>query len=110
MKGAILYATPTATGFERDEMPQLWRRLKPIIQQEPSANPALGGNDFGVVRLLSGQTTTVSGVAEIRNKVGTGHGNPKAPKGLMESHTVLVIDSVHTLTRFITTRLGELFK
>ncbi|GGP80275.1 abortive infection family protein [Streptomyces melanogenes] len=109
MKGAIVYATPEAMGFERDEMSQLWKRLKMIIQQEPSVDPALGGSDFGVVRLLNGQTTTVQGVAEVRNKVGTGHGKPNAPKGLKESHTVLVIDAVHTMTRFIAARLGELF-
>jgi abortive infection Abi-like protein len=109
MKGAIHYADPAATGFEKDEMPQLWKRLRTLIQEDPVADPALGGKDIGVAKTLGGMINVITGIAETRNKVGTGHGNPAAPKRLQESHVLLVIDSGHTITRFITSRLNELF-
>ncbi|WP_405785896.1 abortive infection family protein [Streptomyces sp. NBC_01367] len=109
MKGAIHYADPAATGFEKDEMPQLWKRLRTLIQEDPAADPALGGKDIGVVKTVSGMSNVITGIAETRNKVGTGHGNPTAPKKLQESHVLLVVDSAHTITRFITSRLNELF-
>ncbi|MER6445477.1 abortive infection family protein [Streptomyces venezuelae] len=107
MKGAIRYADPSASGFERDEMPQLWKRLRGLIQEDAAISPALGGTDFGVSKSLKAMSNIVVGIAETRNKVGYGHGNPEAPKGLQESHAALVIDSAHTLTRFITARLNE---
>ncbi|MFF0474408.1 abortive infection family protein [Streptomyces sp. NPDC004284] len=109
MKGAIHYADPTATGFEKDEMPQLWKRLRTLIQEDPAADLALGGKDIGIAKTLNAMSTVITGIAETRNKVGTGHGNPAAPKKLQESHVLLVIDSAHTMTRFITSRLSELF-
>ncbi|MFF6882631.1 abortive infection family protein [Streptomyces sp. NPDC012421] len=109
MKGAIHYADPAATGFEKDEMPQLWKRLRTLVQEDPTADPALGGRDIGVAKTISGMNNVITGIAETRNKVGTGHGNPAAPKKLQESHVLLVIDSAHTMTRFITSRLNELF-
>ncbi|MFF0013471.1 abortive infection family protein [Streptomyces sp. NPDC005374] len=59
--------------------------------------------------MLKAMKNIIVGVAEIRNRVGYGHGNPEAQKGLQESHALLVIDSTYTLTRFITTRLNEKF-
>ncbi|MFD5694382.1 abortive infection family protein [Streptomyces rubiginosohelvolus] len=109
MKGAIHYADPAATGFEKDEMPQLWKRLRTLIQEDHAADRALGGKEIGVAKTLSGMNNLITGIAEMRNRVGSGHGTPTAPKGLQESHVLLVIDSAHTITRFVTSRLNELF-
>jgi hypothetical protein len=79
-----------------------------MLQADHAADLALGGKDIGVAKMLSGTSNVITGLAEIRNKVGSGHGNPGAPKGLQESHVLLVIDSAYTVTRFISTRLNEL--
>ncbi|MFD4904161.1 abortive infection family protein [Kitasatospora purpeofusca] len=109
MKGAIHYADPAATGFEKDDMPKLWKQLRKLIQEDSTADPALGGTDIGIAKTVSGMVNVITGIAETRNKVGTGHGSPTAPKKLQESHVLLVVDSAHTTTRFITSRLNELF-
>ncbi|MGW0488444.1 abortive infection family protein [Streptomyces olivaceus] len=109
MKGAIKFADPAATGFEKDEMPQLWKQLRKLVQEDAAADPALGGKDIGVAKTVSGMSNVITGIAETRNKVGSGHGNPTVPKNLRESHVLLVIDAAHTMTRFITSRLNELF-
>ncbi|MFJ5637751.1 abortive infection family protein [Streptomyces goshikiensis] len=107
MKGAIRYADPSASGFEKDDLPKLWTQLRGLIQEDSAISPALGGKDLGVSKVLKTMSNIVAGVTETRNKVGYGHGNSEAPKGLQESHVVLIIDSTHTLTRFITARLNE---
>ncbi|MCO5995767.1 abortive infection family protein [Actinoallomurus rhizosphaericola] len=107
MKGAIQYIDPGATGLEKDKMPVLRRKLRNLIQQDHFADPSLGGKDHGAARILPGMNNIITGIAEIRNEVGSGHG-PTAPKGLQESHVLLVVDSAYTMTCFISARINEL--
>ena len=62
----------------------------------------------GIAQLTRGMAGVVNGLSNVRNRVGSGHGRPEHANGLVESHVLLSIDSVYTLTRFVAQRHREL--
>ena len=110
LKGALRYTASASAEVDKAELPALWKSVVTQLQLDDASDAALGGRDIGVIKILNGLNTAVAGTAEVRNKVGTGHGRAAAPKGLKDSHVVLVIDATFTLTRFVTARLAELHR
>ncbi|WP_428848607.1 abortive infection family protein [Shewanella marisflavi] len=52
-------------------------------------------------KLLSNLATVASGVAELRNKYGTGHGKEGNAKGLSSRHAKLAVGAASTLAVFL---------
>jgi hypothetical protein len=54
-----------------------------------------------VTRLLSGLNTLVSGLVELRNLHGTGHGREAGTKGLALKHARLAVSAATALAVFL---------
>lgn len=52
-------------------------------------------------RLLSNLATITSGIAELRNSYGTGHGKAASSKGLGPRHAKLAVGAASTLAVFL---------
>ncbi|TLM80795.1 abortive infection family protein [Pseudarthrobacter sp. NamE5] len=85
-------ATPDLTDW--------WKALRPLLADK-SIDKALGSTDGSLIKLISSQVSLVQNLGELRNKVGSGHGKAQHPAGLESSHALLVVDTAHTLTRFL---------
>lgn len=77
-----------------------WRTVRPHVGDD-QADGALQNTGGALQRLLQNQVSTVQSLGELRNRVGSGHGQHSLPKGLEPAHALLAVDTVHTVTRFL---------
>jgi hypothetical protein len=84
----------------KPDLQDWWKVLRPHLA-DAQVDAALGAREGALQKLLSGEVATVQALGELRNKVGTGHGNAVHPAGLSPAHALLAVDSAHTLTRFL---------
>ncbi|WP_405142631.1 abortive infection family protein [Sphaerisporangium sp. NBC_01403] len=84
---------------ERSDLPELIKQaqiallLHPSQQQNRSGDP---DNAESVKRVLGSLSSLAIGVAEMRNRYGTGHGRFSAPSGLGPRHARLAVNAAAT--------------
>jgi hypothetical protein len=84
-----------------DNLPQLVKRTARELRLTPSDIPDRAKAVETIRRLLSNLATITSGIAELRNSYGTGHGKAAASKGLGPRHAKLAVGAASTLAVFL---------
>ena len=86
---------------KNDDLPQLVKRTVKELKLTPSDIPdqAKAANTIRV--LLSNLATITNGIAQLRNKYGTGHGKAASSKGLGPRHAKLAVGAASTLAVFL---------
>lgn len=84
-----------------DDLPKLVKRTVKELRLTPKDIPdaAKAANTIRV--LLSNLATITNGIAELRNKYGTGHGKAATSKGLSSRHAKLAVGAASTLAVFL---------
>lgn len=86
---------------KNDDLPQLVKRTVKELRLTPDDIPE-SAKAAGTIRiLLSNLATITNGVAELRNKYGTGHGKEARAKGLGSRHAKLAVGAASTLAVFL---------
>ena len=84
-----------------DNLPQLVKRTSKELKLTPDDIPEKARAVDTIRRLLSNLATITSGVAELRNAYGTGHGREAFAKGLSPRHAKLAVGAASTLAVFL---------
>ena len=83
-----------------DDLPQLFKRVSELLGLNAEAVPD-NAKASGTVRLiLRTLSTTVQGLAELRNQLGLGHGR-SAPSPALNRHARLALNSTVSVTEFV---------
>lgn len=89
------------------DLPKLALEAQLALMVHPtSASPGPDGSD-AVKRILGGVTTVAAGVAELRNKAGTGHGPGRPRVGLGARHAHLAVGAARLWCEFMLDTLGD---
>lgn len=93
------------TGVEYDkrseDIPALLKKVQKVLNLAPDdIDNAKRGSEL-IKRILSNLGTIASGIAELRNLYGTGHGSGPKSKGLEMRHARLVVTSSAALCEFL---------
>ena len=83
------------------ELPQLVRMTSKELRLTPDDIPDRAKASETIKRLLSNLATITQGIAELRNKYGTGHGKDSTAKGLLPRHAKLAVGAASTLAVFL---------
>ncbi len=83
------------------ELPQLVKLTAKELQLTPDDIPDGAKAAETIKRLLSNLATITQGIAELRNKYGTGHGKDALSKGLRPRHAKLAVGAASTLAVFL---------
>lgn len=94
----ILEAHQEAIG--KDELPQLLKRTQKILKLDPSDTDSNKDGADIIKRTLSNLGQIVTGISELRNIYGTGHGRAKR-SGITSRHAKLVVGAGATLATFL---------
>lgn len=89
----------TASGNE--DLPQLVKRTVKELKLTPNDIPDKAKAVETIRVLLSNLATITNGIAELRNKYGTGHGREASSKGLRPRHAKLAVGAASTLAVFL---------
>ncbi|ASJ97649.1 abortive infection family protein [Shewanella marisflavi] len=84
-----------------DDVPKLVKATVKELKLTPSDIPDEAKAADSIRKLLSNLATVASGVAELRNKYGTGHGKEGNAKGLSSRHAKLAVGAASTLAVFL---------
>lgn len=84
-----------------DNLPQLVKRTAKELKLTPNDIPDQAKAVETIRRLLSNLATITSGIAELRNSYGTGHGKAASSKGLGPRHAKLAVGAASTLAVFL---------
>ena len=84
-----------------DDIPQLMRKTMKALNLLPDDIPERARGVETIRRLLSNLSTAVTGLAEIRNLYGTGHGRHGSIRGLSARHAKLAAGAASTLAVFL---------
>jgi Abortive infection C-terminus len=91
----------------REDLPQLCKMVQKQLALHPtSLAPTTRGRD-AVVRVLGGLAAIATGVDELRNTYGTGHGRAESVGGLGERHAQLAVDAASTYCRMVLATLAD---
>ena len=84
-----------------DDLPQLVKKTVKVLRLTPADIPD-SAKAADIIRiLLSNLATITNGIAELRNKYGTGHGKEATAKGLSARHAKLAVGAASTLAVFL---------
>ncbi len=88
--------------FAKDaDIPQLVKLTSQTLELTPADIPdSVAASDM-IKRLLGNLAMVGYGIAEIRNKYGTGHGKTSGTKGLQTRHAKLIVGAASTLAVFL---------
>ena len=86
---------------KNDDLPQLVKRTVKELKLTPDDIPDKAKAAETIRILLSNLATITNGVAELRNKYGTGHGKEAKTKGLGPRHAKLAVGAASTLAVFL---------
>lgn len=86
---------------KNDDLPQLVKRTVKELKLTPDDIPEKAKAAKTIRILLSNLATITNGVAELRNKYGTGHGKEAKAKGLGPRHAKLAVGAASTLAVFL---------
>lgn len=89
----------TASGNE--DLPHLVKRTVKELKLTPNDIPDKAKAVETIRVLLSNLATITNGIAELRNKYGTGHGREASSKGLRPRHAKLAVGAASTLAVFL---------
>jgi hypothetical protein len=86
---------------ERLDLPALVKQAQHALHLHPSSVPSTGSgavpdNAESIKRILGALTSAAIGVAELRNRYGTGHGRLAAPTGLGPRHARFAVNTAAT--------------
>jgi hypothetical protein len=84
-----------------DDLPQLVKRTVKELRLTPADIPDSAKAAETIRILLSNLATITNGIAELRNKYGTGHGKEASAKGLGPRHAKLAVGAASTLAVFL---------
>jgi len=84
-----------------DDLPKLVKLTVKELKLTPSDIPDEAKAVDTIRRLLSNLATITNGIAELRNKYGTGHGKAASSKGLSPRHAKLAVGAASTLAVFL---------
>lgn len=89
------------TPDKSDDLPQLVKKTVKELRLTPADVPD-GAKAAETIRvLLSNLATITNGIAELRNRYGTGHGKEATSKGLGTRHAKLAVGAASTLAVFL---------
>jgi len=83
------------------DLPKLVKLTSKELELTPDDIPEKAKAAATVKRLLSNLATITSGIAELRNSYGTGHGKDSRAKGLSPRHARLAVGAASTLAMFL---------
>lgn len=86
---------------KKDDLPQLVKRTVKELKLTPSDIPDQAKAADTIRILLSNLATITNGIAQLRNKYGTGHGKAASSKGLGPRHAKLAVGAASTLAVFL---------
>lgn len=86
---------------KHDDLPQLVKQTVRELRLAPQDIPDEAKAVETIRRLLSNLGSVATGITELRNKYGTGHGREAAHKGLSPRHAKLAIGAASTLAVFL---------
>jgi len=92
-RGAMLEGSP--------DVPQLVKATAKVLKLLPDDIPDAAKGAQSIKRVLSSVAQIGSGVAELRNLYGTGHGHDGKRRGLLPRHARLVVTSVAAVATFL---------
>jgi hypothetical protein len=84
-----------------DDLPKLFKATVKELRLTPKDIPDKVKAADSIRKLLSNLATVANGVAELRNKYGTGHGKEGSSKGLNPRHAKLAVGAASTLAVFL---------
>ncbi|AFU99833.2 abortive infection family protein [Simiduia agarivorans] len=84
-----------------DDVPKLVKATVKELKLTPSDIPDEAKAADSIRKLLSNLASVASGIAELRNKYGTGHGKEGSTKGLSSRHAKLAVGAASTLAVFL---------
>lgn len=88
-----------------DDLPKLARMAEEALQIHPSqAGP---DSSQSIRKILGAALTITSGIAELRNEYGTGHGRDTVPAGLGPRHAQLAVNGARLWCQFMLDTLGD---
>ena len=96
-----ILAERNALPNKTDDLPKLIKATTTELKLLPDDIPDQARGVETIRRTLSNLGTIVSGLAEIRNLYGTGHGKPGKQRGLSSRHAKLVAGAAGTLAVFL---------
>lgn len=85
---------------EREELPQLLKRTQKILKLDPSDIAETARGAELIKRTLSNLGQVITGIGELRNLYGTGHGRSRQ-SGISPRHARLVVNAGTTLAVFL---------
>ena len=83
-----------------DDLPGLYKRVATLLKLKAESVPASAKGSETSQRILRTLTTTVQGLAELRNELGLGHGR-SAPSPALTRHARLALNSAVAVTEFL---------
>lgn len=83
------------------DIPRLVKLASQALQLTPADIPDTATAADVIKRLLGNLANIGQGIAELRNKYGTGHGKTSGTKGLQTRHAKLVVGAASTLAVFL---------
>jgi len=83
------------------DIPKLVKLALKELNLTPDDIPESAKAAKSIKKLLSNLATITSGIAELRNKYGTGHGKDSKTKGLGPRHAKLGVGAASTLAIFL---------
>ena len=86
---------------KNDDLSQLVKRTVKELKLTPTDIPDQAKAADTIRILLSNLATITNGIAELRNKYGTGHGRSASSKGLGPRHAKLAVGAASTLVVFL---------
>jgi AbiJ N-terminal domain 3/Abortive infection C-terminus len=89
------------TPDKTDDLPQLVKKTVKELRLTPADIPDSAKAAETIRILLSNLATITNGIAELRNKYGTGHGKEATSKGLGARHAKLAVGAASTLAVFL---------
>lgn len=96
-----ILAARQATADRNADLPQLIKATMKELKLVPDDVPDTARGAVTIRRMLSNLSTIVSGLAEMRNLYGSGHGRPGTAKGLSPRHAKLAAGAAGTLAVFL---------
>ncbi|GIG01157.1 abortive infection family protein [Catellatospora citrea] len=83
-----------------EDMPALYKKVSAVLGLDAGSIPDSARGSDAVKKILRTLTTTLQGLAELRNVLGTGHGRT-APSPALARHAGLALNSTVTITEFL---------
>lgn len=83
-----------------DDLPALYKRVAGLLKLKAESVPTSAKGSETSQRILRTLTTTVQGLAELRNELGLGHGRT-APSPALRRHARLAVNSAVAVTEFL---------